>query len=114
LLGEEGRKAWFYLWEQHWLNPRRHCRIATRYCQLQDLLAAAFAQVKRDGLMVKGSQGQLRIHPGMVEIRLLSTECRLIETELGLTPGSESRAGADRQLPPGPLDAMLARQREGA
>lgn len=113
-LGTEGRKAWRYLWGLHWLVPERHSQVVTRYCRLQDLLAVAFEQVARDGLMVPGSQRQLRVHPAMAEVRLLSTECRLIETELGLTPAAESKAGVERELPPSRLLEMMRRQREGA
>jgi hypothetical protein len=64
--------------------------------------------------MVKGSQAQSRTHPACIEVRLLATECRLIETELGLTPAAEGKAGVDRKLPSNLLDAMILRQREGA
>ncbi len=49
-------------------------------------------QVKSDGFMVSGSRGQQRCHQAMVEVRAISTEMRLIEAELGMTPASESRA----------------------
>lgn len=104
--------AWNYLWRHHWIIPERHCRIATRYCQLQDLLAAAFARVAADGLMTTGSTGQSRAHPAMAEIRMLTTESRLTEVELGLTPAAESKAGADRRPLSGPMEAMILRQRE--
>ena len=111
-LGAEGLAAWEYVWRQPWIAPDRHALMVQRYCAIQDLMAAARAQIERDGLMVAGSLKQQRIHPLAVELRLLSVEARLTEVELGLTPGSASRAGADRQLPSDRLDAMMARQRE--
>ena len=71
----------------------------------------ALAQVDRDGLMVEGSKGQLTAHPAMAEIRLLTTELRLIEIELGLTPASEAKAGVPAVLPRKYLDDLLARRR---
>jgi P27 family predicted phage terminase small subunit len=105
-LGVEGAEAWKYVWKLSWVVPARHSRIVERYCRLQDLLALAFGQVERDGMMVEGSQGQLRCHPAMAEIRMLTTECRLVEVELGLTPAAESKAGVPAELPRSLLDDM--------
>lgn len=85
--------------------------IVTRYCRLQDLLAAAFDQVDADGFMVTGSTKQRRCHPAMAEVRALTTESRLIESELGLTPASESKAGVPVESPPSALADMIARRR---
>jgi P27 family predicted phage terminase small subunit len=115
-LGADGTAAWHYLWKMHWLVPERHSRIVTRHCQLQDLLALAFAQVERDGLMTEGSSKQARTHPAMAEIRLITTEFRLMELEMGLTPAAEAKAGVPTARPPGLLDEMAARRqaRQGA
>lgn len=110
-LGAEGIAAWKYLWKLHWIVPERHRRTVERYCRMQDLLAAAHAQVDRDGLMTEGSHGQLRAHPAMAEIRMLTTESRLTEVELGLTPASESKAGVPAVLPRGVLDDVMDRRR---
>ena len=50
----------------------------------------------------------------MAEIRLLTTESRLMESETGVTPASESKAGAPRVLPPSRFDEMRVRRGEGA
>jgi P27 family predicted phage terminase small subunit len=110
-LGAEGTEAWKYVWKLHWIVPARHSRIVERYCRLQDLRALALGQVERDGMMVEGSQGQLRCHPALVEVRALTTECRLIEVELGLTPAAESKAGVPVELPPSLLGAMMDHRR---
>jgi len=93
-------KAWEWVWsdDHTWVNER-HLRIITRYCRIQDVLDQAFQQIKADGLMVPGSKGQLRCHPVSVELRSLSTESRLCEVELGLTPCAESKAGAAPRVP---------------
>jgi hypothetical protein len=49
--------------------------------------------------MSVGSRGQQRAHPCMAAIRPMSTESRLMEIELGLTPVAESRAGTTKALP---------------
>ncbi|ORV53072.1 hypothetical protein AWC03_21330 [Mycobacterium europaeum] len=110
-MGEAGRAAWKRVWALHWVVPERHMIIVTRYCTLQDLLARALSQVENDGMTSAGSTGQRRTHPLLVEVRLLSTECRLIESELGLTPASESRAGATKELPRQHLDDLIAKRR---
>jgi P27 family predicted phage terminase small subunit len=99
-LGPEGLKAWEWVWsEDHtWINDR-HLQLITRYCRIQDVLDQAFRQIKQDGLMVPGSKGQLRCNPVTVELRSLSTESRLCEIELGLTPCAESKAGAAPKVP---------------
>jgi P27 family predicted phage terminase small subunit len=92
-LGVHGREAWEFVWSQRWIQPERHLMPVQRYCSLVDLLAAARAELERGGMVVTGSTGQERVSPWMAEIRLLSTECRLLENELGLSPAAESRSG---------------------
>lgn len=92
-LGDAGLTAWDYVMRLHWISPERHRLSVDRYCRLQDFLAAAFAELKRAGLMQLGSHKQLRCHPITVEIRQLSAELRALEVELALTPSSASKAG---------------------
>jgi len=96
-LGAAGRDAWNYVWRHHWIVPERRMILAERYCWTRDLLQQAFATVAAEGLMSVGSHGQQRAHPCMAAIRLMSTESRLMEIELGLTPVAESRAGIPKR-----------------
>jgi P27 family predicted phage terminase small subunit len=111
-LGPEGLRAWEWVWsaDHTWINER-HLRLITRYCRIQDVLDRAFRQIEQDGLMVPGSKGQLRCNPVTVELRSLSTESRLCEIELGLTPCAESKAGAAPKVPTLPKEPPTA---EGA
>ncbi|OBB95921.1 hypothetical protein A5782_05605 [Mycobacterium sp. 852002-40037_SCH5390672] len=60
---------------------------------MTDMLAASLAQVRVDGYMIEGSHGRKRAHHALTEIRHLATELRRTESELGITPASESKAG---------------------
>lgn len=98
-LGSAGAQSWSYLWRLDWLVEERHLHTVYRYCQLQDLLATAVAQVAADGFMVEGSTKQRRAHPAVAEIRQLATEARRTEIELGITPASASKAGVPVGVP---------------
>jgi hypothetical protein len=47
----------------------------------------------------------------LAEIRMLSTESRLLEAELGMAPASESRAGIPKQAAYTELDALIDARR---
>jgi len=110
-LGRDGKKTWAYVWKLHWIVPERHLHTVRRYCELQDLIASAVAQVEADGFMIDGSKGQRRCHPALTEIRQLATEARRTEVELALTPGSESKAGVSAAQPRSSLDDEVSRRR---
>jgi hypothetical protein len=61
--------------------------------------------------MSVGSHGQQRAHPCMAAIRLMSTESRLMEIQLGPTPVAESRAGITKELPPLSIDEQIQGRR---
>lgn len=105
-LGAAGRDAWNYVWRHHWIVPERRMTLVERYCRTQ-----AFATVAAGGLMSVGSHGQQRAHPCMAAIRLMSTESRLMEIELGLTPVAESRAAIPKGLPTRSIDEQIQRRR---
>jgi P27 family predicted phage terminase small subunit len=110
-LGAAGRAAWNYVWRHRWIVPERHMMLVERYCRTRDLLQQAIATVAAEGLMSVGSHGQQRAHPCMAAIRLMSTESRLMELELGLTPVAESRAGIPKELPTLSIDEQIQRRR---
>lgn len=93
------------------INASRNLKIVTRYCQLQDVLAAALDQLARDGFMVEGSHKQLRCHPALVEIRAISNELRLIEVETGCTPEAAAKSVVAPELPRTELDEQLSQRR---
>jgi hypothetical protein len=110
----QGLAAWSYVWKCPWIHPDRHLGAVRRYAALQDVLWAAFAAVNADRIVTEGSHKQARAHPALAEIRALSTESRLLEIELGLTPASTSKAGATRQRatePDGVRDMHPSRRR---
>ncbi|MGV0041295.1 P27 family phage terminase small subunit [Mycobacterium colombiense] len=94
-LGAEGMAAWNWVWspEHTWIT-KRHLGLAERYCRVRDVLALTFAQIQEEGISVTGSQKQTRSNPLLPQVKNLSTELRLCEIELGLTPASESKTTA--------------------
>lgn len=91
-LGADGLAAWTWVWspDHVWITVR-HLGLAERYCRLRDVLAQLFAQLNADGVSVAGSRNQERVSSLLPQVKNLSTELRLCEIELGLTPASESK-----------------------
>ncbi|CPR11956.1 Phage terminase, small subunit [Mycobacterium bohemicum DSM 44277] len=91
-LGADGLAAWKWVWapSHPWITER-HRGLVERYCRLRDVADGLFRQIDTDGIMSTGSQKQLRTNPALAQLKNLSTELRLCETELGLTPAAESK-----------------------
>ncbi|OBH66665.1 hypothetical protein A5684_06150 [Mycobacterium intracellulare] len=77
---------------------------------MTDVMAASLTQVKRDGYMIEGSHGRMRAHHALAEIRHLATELRRTESELGITPASESKAGVDAHVDEEDRERQIARR----
>lgn len=99
-LGADGTAAWQYVWapEHVWITTR-HLGLAERYCRLRDLLALTFAQIQEEGISVTGSQKQARSNSLLPQVKNFSTELRLCEIEMGLTPASEAKTTAPTPAP---------------
>lgn len=109
-LADAGKAAWTRLWSLHWIVPQRHWQTVQRYCEMTDVMAASLTQVKRDGYMIEGSHGRMRAHHALAEIRHLATELRRTESELGITPASESKAGVDAHVDEEDRERQIARR----
>jgi P27 family predicted phage terminase small subunit len=85
-------------WAAYWRSPM--ARLAqdvdrpaiTRLFRLYDQLERAMAAVSV-ALVVKGSQGQVRVNPVADYVAKLDTQILRLENELGLTPMSRARLG---------------------
>lgn len=99
-LGDDGLAAWNWVWSpQHTWITTRHLGLVQRYCRLRDVLASTFAQLNADGISVTGSRNQERVNSLLPQVKNLSTELRLCEIELGLTPASEAKTAAPTPAP---------------
>lgn len=78
---------------------------------MTDVFAASLAQVRVDGYMVEGSHGRMRAHHAFTEIRHLATELRRTESELGITPASESKAGVEPHVSDADRERQIARRK---
>lgn len=110
-LADAGKAAWTRLWSLHWIVPERHWQTVQRYCEMTDVLAASLAQVRVDGYMIEGSHGRMRAHHALTEIRHLATELRRTESELGITPASESKAGVEPYVSEADRERQIARRK---
>lgn len=99
-LGADGLAAWRWVWspEHTWITTR-HLGLVERYARLRDVLALTFTQLNADGISVTGSRNQERVNSLLPQVKSLSTELRLCEIELGLTPASETRTAAATPAP---------------
>ena len=62
-LSAGSRSLWLRLVREYEIRDAASVLLLTQLCEAHDGLHAVRAQIKRDGLMVKGSKGQMRPHP---------------------------------------------------
>lgn len=67
-LRTRGRAFWDHAAEEFELSPAES-ELLIEVCRHLDLLDALKDQIEEDGLSVTGSQGQVRSHPALSEIR---------------------------------------------
>ncbi|AOT04942.1 hypothetical protein [Arthrobacter sp. U41] len=67
-LAPRGRKFWRLTVEVHELEPEE-LELLREACRTLDNLDALGRAIRVDGSMVKGSEGQSRIHPAFAEMR---------------------------------------------
>jgi len=67
-LGARGRKFWRATMSAYELSGVE-LELLTECCRLLDDCEALRTAVERDGTMIAGSSGQVRVHPGVGELR---------------------------------------------
>lgn len=101
-LGTHGRKLWRSMVETFEFE-RAELVILEAACRQRDDIAALEELLRDQGMTVKGSMGQVRLHPAATEVRLARGTLTKLLGELKL-PDEEPAAGA-------PAVAMNARSR---
>ena len=111
-LGSIGRVVWERLWSagKGWLSITTDVDLLTRLCQAHDERDAMRQQIAADGLMVLGSQGQLRPHPLLAHLRALEAQMTRWEGLCGFTPSDRSRLGYAEVRTASKLDELIARR----
>ncbi len=107
-----GARRWATIWrEARWLAPATDGDVVTRLCELEDLREAMKAALADEGFYVKGSKGQVRPNPLLVQIRATEGQMLRLETECGLTPSARGSLGVAevKEAVGNPLEAILRR-----
>jgi P27 family predicted phage terminase small subunit len=93
-LGAIGAELWVQVWGygKDVYHPASDAMVIERYCQLNDMRAAAMEQLGTDYL-VPGSQGQDRINPLITMAKDTAAEMFKLEQVLGLNPEARVRLG---------------------
>ncbi len=69
-LRQSGKGLWRAVVDEHAIAlDRRALKLLAEACRALDTVRDLERQVRTDGLMVPGSQGQLRLHPAVAEMR---------------------------------------------
>lgn len=111
-LMDAGREAWDRLWTaaQAWLSPKTDLGIMTRLCESIDLRAAMMEQIEEDGLMVKGSMGQVRVNPLLDKMIALDAQITRFEGLCGFTPADRARLGVAEVKRASAVEDFLAKR----
>lgn len=113
-LGTIGRRAWRQYWQvgDAWLSRRTDLAIVARLCRLYDDEANLYAEVEREGYLVRGAMGGLVGNPAVIMLRKVQAELRQCEGLCGFTPSDRSRLGLSEVKRQSKLESFLASQRE--
>lgn len=93
-LGERGEAEWYKLWTAgRWLRGDQDYHWAEQVVRAYDDMAAFRERVARDGLIARGSMGQVIAHPLIAEIRKCEDTIRRCLSSLGFSPADRARLG---------------------
>jgi P27 family predicted phage terminase small subunit len=94
-LGQRGGKEWDAIWSagNGWLAPTQDYRWVEMICRAYDDIEAFRRKVKADGLIQKGSMGQVIAHPLIGEIRRAEATIQKCLSILGFSPTDRARLG---------------------
>lgn len=112
-LGDVGAAVWDRLWTagQKWLSPQLHLDVLTRLCEAHDEREALKDQLSRDGYVVPGSKGQLRMHPLLQRLAVVEDTITRLESLCGFNPAAMSKLGYAEIKAASEMDKMMARRR---
>jgi P27 family predicted phage terminase small subunit len=110
-LGGRGTTEWAAIWEagRAWLAPAQDYRWVEMICHAYDDIEGFRARVKRDGLIAKGSQGQVIAHPLIAEIRRAEASIQKCLSVLGFSPSDRARLGLAEIKARSKLQDMMAK-----
>jgi P27 family predicted phage terminase small subunit len=117
-LADRGRREWVNIWSAGaaWLQPDRDYHWIEQIVRAYDEIADYRRQIRKDGAVQKGSQGQPVSHPLIAEVRKLEERIDKNLGELGLSPTAAARLGLAAAKTASKLDELAEKraQREAA
>jgi len=98
-LGEAGKAVWVRIWPtlRAWAVADLDIGLVMRYCQAHELRETLRDRVK--GVQTRGSRGQMRLNPIIIEIGRLEDRMLRMEHELGLSPAGRSALRIETKKP---------------
>jgi P27 family predicted phage terminase small subunit len=111
-LADRGAREWAAIWAAGaaWLQPERDYHWIEQVVRAYDEMAAYRRQVRKDGAVQHGSQGQPVAHPLIAEIRRLEERIDKNLSELGLSPLAAQRLGLAAAKTASKLDELAERR----
>jgi len=113
-LADRGRREWVKIWSAGaaWLQPDRDYHWIEQIVRAYDEVAAYRRQIRKDGTVQKGSQGQPVAHPLIAEVRRLEDRIDRNLSELGLSPTAAARLGLAAVKTASKLDELAEKRAE--
>lgn len=110
-LGERGTAEWSKIWAagSSWLAPAQDYPWVEIVCRAWDDITAFRAKVDADGLIQKGSMGQVIAHPLIASIRQSETQIMKALSVLGFSPTDRARLGLAEVKVRSKLQDMMAK-----
>jgi len=109
-LEEAGRAVWTRIWPilRSWAQVDLDSALVMRYCEAHDLRDRLRRRLR--GITTRGSMGQMRLNPLLIEIGRLEDRMLKMEHELGLSPAGRSalRIETKKPAPARKLDKYVA------
>ena len=97
-----------------WLQPERDYHWIEQIVRSYDEIAEYRRQIRRDGVVQRGSQGQPVSHPLIAEVRKLEERIGKNLSELGLSPLAAQRLGLAAAKTASKLDELAERRAKRA
>lgn len=111
-LGVRGAREWELIWTagSSWLAPSQDYAWVEIIARAWDDIEGFRAKVAQDGLIQKGSMGQVIAHPLIASIRQAETQIQKSLSVLGFSPSDRARLGLAEIKRVSKLQEMMAKQ----
>lgn len=110
-LGARGSSEWVKIWTagNAWLAPNIDYPWVEMICRAYDDIDAFRVKIKRDGLIQKGSMGQVVSHPLIQSVRQAEATVQKCLSTIGFSPTDRARLGLAEIKRQSALEEMMAK-----